>query len=96
MKAYFLIALLAFSPLAPTPAFAAEGFAAEGFNRQQMDDAARAMEEAVQNLTRILSMVLRSIPQFEAPVILPNGDILIRRVHKQQNEENKPVGGSKI
>lgn len=91
MKPYLLIALLAFSPLSISSASAGEGL-----NNPQMDEAARAMEEAAQNLTRVLSMVLRSIPQYETPKILPNGDILIRRVHPQKQEETVPTEGSKI
>ena len=39
--------------------------------------------QVIQDLDRFL----KSIPQYELPVILENGDILIRRIHKQSQPE---------
>lgn len=49
---------------------------------EQLDEAVKAAEEAARNLMNILSLLVRAIPQYEAPVVLDNGDILIRRIHK--------------
>jgi len=82
MKHSLLIALLLFSPLAATAADAPQDPLA--LEDSQIDEATKAMEQAAQNLIHILGLILRSIPQFEAPEFLPNGDILIRRVPKNQ------------
>lgn len=92
MKHTLLIALLMFSPLAAT---AAEGAADGGedplrLDNQQIDEATKAMEQAAQNLINILGLILRSIPQYELPVILSNGDILIKRVPKDEPKDSAP------
>ena len=40
-----------------------------------------------------LELFIQNIPQYEAPEILDNGDIIIRRV--RPNENNAPVENSK-
>ncbi len=44
-----------------------------------IDDAAEAARTAIEKVLQALGAALSSIPQFETPEILPNGDILIRR-----------------
>ncbi|PHS78879.1 MAG: hypothetical protein COB59_04645 [Rhodospirillaceae bacterium] len=78
MKRLMLIAMLT---LAPLSVHAENPLALED---AEIDKATRAMEEAAKNLTNILGLVLRSIPQYEMPVVLPNGDILIKRVQKNE------------
>ena len=51
---------------------------------QQTDEAARAMRDALEKAMRVLDGVLGSIPQYEAPEVLPNGDIIIRRIPQAQ------------
>lgn len=51
---------------------------------QQTDEAARAMREALEKAMRVLDGMLGSIPQYEAPEVLPNGDIIIRRIPQAQ------------
>lgn len=51
---------------------------------QQTDEAARAMRDALEKAMRVLDGVLGSIPQYEAPEVLPNGDIIIRRIPQTQ------------
>jgi len=75
MKRYAFLVFLILSPVT-----AGAENSPNILNDQQIEGATRAMEEVAKNLTDILGIILRSIPQFEAPVILPNGDILIRRV----------------
>lgn len=47
---------------------------------QQADEAARAMRDALERAMRLFDGVLGSIPQYEMPEVLPNGDIIIRRI----------------
>ena len=42
----------------------------------------RAAREAVENIMRALDLFVQSIPQYEAPEVMPNGDIVIRRKPK--------------
>ncbi|MBL4748898.1 MAG: hypothetical protein JKY17_09230 [Magnetovibrio sp.] len=79
MKHYLLVSLLLLSPLSAAAAENDQGI----FGGPKIDDATRAMEEAGRKLVSILGIILHSIPQYETPVILPNGDILIKRVQKQ-------------
>ncbi len=43
------------------------------------DDAAEAAKEALGKIMRSLSGVISSIPQYQMPEVLPNGDIILRR-----------------
>jgi hypothetical protein len=92
MKHTLLIALLMFSPLAATAAEGAADVAEDplGLDNQQIDEATKAMEQAAQNLINTLGLILRSIPQYELPMILPNGDILIKRVPKGEPNDTAP------
>jgi len=47
--------------------------------QEEAERARKLIEEAVGNLIAGLKLVMDSIPQYEAPEILENGDILIRR-----------------
>lgn len=49
------------------------------------DEAAKAAREALDKLMRLLNSAIGNIPQYQAPEVLPNGDIIIRRI------PNKPV-----
>lgn len=51
---------------------------------QQTDEAARAMRDALEKAMRVLDGVVGSIPQYEVPEVLPNGDIIIRRIPQAQ------------
>jgi hypothetical protein len=59
-------------PLMTAPAFADE-----------QDDAMAQAEQAVQNLLLALDLIIASIPQYEMPEIMENGDIIIRRVQPE-------------
>ena len=47
--------------------------------QEEAERARRMIEEALGNLIAGLKLVMDTIPQYEAPEILENGDILIRR-----------------
>ena len=70
-----------------------EFFDPEKFDRQKLsDEARRAVEDflaLVGPLMDRLSIAIEDLPRYEAPVILPNGDILIRR--KRDPEEEAPL-----
>jgi hypothetical protein len=49
-----------------------------------------AQEEAVEGIAKLLQalqLFVKSVPQFSAPEILPNGDIIIRRIHPDKDPE---------
>ncbi len=83
MRHTLTAAILALS-LAGSTAFAADKPTPE----QLLEDGASKILSAIQ-------LLLLAIPQYEAPVILDNGDILIRRVHREPeatSPEDKPKG----
>jgi hypothetical protein len=49
----------------------------------EQDDAMAQAEQAVQNLLLALDLIIASIPQYEMPEIMENGDIIIRRVQPE-------------
>jgi hypothetical protein len=49
-----------------------------------------AQQEAVEGIAKLLQalqLFVKSVPQFSAPEVLPNGDIILRRIHP----ENAPA-----
>ena len=57
----------------------AEDSTLEGAQQQAVED--------IGKLLQALQMFVKSVPQFSAPEVLPNGDIIIRRIHP----ENAPA-----
>ena len=57
---------------------------------QQADEAARAAREAMERAMKVLNGIISSIPQYEPPEVLPNGDIIIRRRPPPQQRERQP------
>ena len=53
---------------------------------QEIDDAAKAAIEAAEHLITAMQMFVDSLPQYAAPEILENGDILIRRLPDKSDE----------
>lgn len=78
LRAAFLVVLLALaSPaVAQTPA-----------PRDGAKEAEEMAREALDKLMRAMSALVKSIPQYEMPETLPNGDIIIRR---KRPDDNKP------
>ena len=70
-------ALLLAGAVALTPAAGAMAQEAE-----QSPEALAA--EGLNKLVSVISLFLQSIPQYETPEILPNGDIIIRRVQPDE------------
>ena len=62
--------------LALTPAVAQD-------QQQSLDEAERMAMDAIARMMDALGLFIDSIPQYEAPEVLPNGDIIIRRIHPE-------------
>ncbi len=45
------------------------------------------MESGMKMILNALEVLLQSIPQYEAPEVLENGDIIIRRVQPKDNNK---------
>ena len=50
-----------------------------------LQDAQREAAEGIGKLLEALQMFVKSVPQYSAPEVLPNGDIIIRRVNPDKN-----------
>lgn len=59
----------------PSPALAEEPSLPE--------EAERLMGEGIASLMQALELLLKTVPQYAAPEMLPNGDIIIRRLQPQ-------------
>ncbi len=55
--------------------------------QDKADQAEQLAGEAVAKLLRALDLMMDNVPQYAAPEVLPNGDIIIRRLHP----EDKPA-----
>ena len=65
-------------------------FLVTGISTNAMSEEKGADELAAEGLEKLinaLSVFMDSIPQFEAPEIMENGDIIIRRKHKDEEIE---------
>ena len=67
------------------------GSVAQAQNRTQplereAEETARAFRDALERAMRLMDNVLGSIPQYQLPEVLPNGDIIIRRIPSPQSE----------
>jgi hypothetical protein len=55
-----------------------------------------AQQEAVEGIAKLLQalqLFVKSVPQFSAPEVLPNGDIILRRIHPENAPAPKPRQG---
>ena len=75
MRNLLLAALIAALP-ATAPA---QGKAPEDF-----------VDETLEGVLDTLRFVLRAIPQYEMPEVLPNGDIIIRRIPSEPKPKPRP------
>jgi hypothetical protein len=72
-----LILVLSF---AATPAFADSA----------TEDAERLATEGLGKILGALDLLMKTIPQYAAPEVQPNGDIIIRRLHPEDAPRNEP------
>ena len=65
---------------------------------QQRDQKEQGLEEtarsAIESLMDVMRTVIDKIPMYEAPVILDNGDILIKRKRPEDAPQPKPPNES--
>lgn len=50
-------------------------------------EAERLAGEALTKMMRALDLLISTVPRYAAPEILPNGDIIIRRLDPQEEDE---------
>ncbi len=55
--------------------------------QQSFDEAERMALDAIARMMDALGLFIDSIPQYEAPEVLPNGDIIIRRINPDGESE---------
>lgn len=55
-----------------------------------LDDVQEEAVEGIAKLLEALQMFVKSVPQFSAPEVLPNGDIIIRRIHPDKKPAPEP------
>jgi hypothetical protein len=49
-----------------------------------LQDAQKQAVEGIGKLLQALQMFVKSVPQYSAPEVLPNGDIILRRVNPEK------------
>ncbi|PIW28561.1 MAG: hypothetical protein COW30_07215 [Rhodospirillales bacterium CG15_BIG_FIL_POST_REV_8_21_14_020_66_15] len=47
------------------------------------------LEEGTKKILRAFELFIKTIPQYEMPEVLPNGDIIIRRKHPPPGKEDE-------
>jgi len=72
----------------PAPAQAQSGQPGPGYGAE---DPKELFEGATRMAMKALELLIKTLPQYDPPVVLKNGDILIRR--KRPNDEQSPPGG---
>jgi hypothetical protein len=50
-----------------------------------MQDAQKQAVEGIGKLLEALQLFVKSVPQYSAPEVLPNGDIILRRVNPEKS-----------
>ena len=86
MRHFLIPCILVAALVAPVPVLAPV-LAHESENPRQAPK--ELLEQATRDMMRIFEMLLQSIPQYQAPEILENGDIIIRRVHPKPRRHNE-------
>lgn len=66
------------APIAPASADSLEDNTAE---------AERLASEALTNMMRALDLLITTVPRYAAPEVLPNGDIIIRRLDPHEDDD---------
>jgi hypothetical protein len=54
-------------------------------------EAERLASEALADMMKALDLLIMTVPRYAAPEILPNGDIIIRRLDPQEEDEEEPI-----
>jgi len=73
------------------PGFAAEEKADPAPEwEEKLEDGQEALKDTLSSLLDMLDGVISAIPQYEAPEVLENGDIIIRRKRPEEDQPKKP------
>lgn len=51
-------------------------------------EAERLLGEGAATMLQALELLLKTVPQYAAPEVMPNGDIIIRRLHPEEDSED--------
>lgn len=81
---FALFTALALTLSAPSPVRAADA------PNPHREEAERLLEDATRKVMRAFELMLMAIPQYAAPEILENGDIIIRRIHPKAEKDQSP------
>lgn len=77
--------------LAPLPAFQGQARAQNAAPAEPQDapdgSPSEMAREGLEQMLRALRLLVQSIPQYELPEVLENGDIIIRRKHPQPGSD---------
>ena len=63
------------------------GVAAADSLQDNKAEAERLANEALTKMMKALDLLISTVPRYAAPEVLPNGDIIIRRLHPESNED---------
>ena len=55
--------------------------------QDKTNEAERLANEAMTKMMRALDLLIMTVPRYAAPEVLPNGDIIIRRLDPLEDEE---------
>jgi hypothetical protein len=55
--------------------------------QENTDEAERLAGEALAKMMRALDLLIMTVPRYAPPEVLPNGDIIIRRLDPQEDED---------
>lgn len=76
--------LLVFATGLSNPAMAAD---------EMESEAERLLGEGLEKMFEGLDLLMKTVPQYSAPEMLPNGDIIIRRIPQGDGEGPHPAPG---
>jgi hypothetical protein len=71
-------------------AFLLAGSPAQAEEPDLSGDAERLASEGLSKILGALGLLMQTIPQYAAPEVQPNGDIIIRRLHPDDAPQQKP------
>ena len=86
------VLILAILTLVPLPVAAAPKQPDAKTEKPAQDKVADALKGSLDTLIKLIDKVVKDVPQYEAPEVLDNGDIIIRRKQKADPPpETSPV-----
>jgi len=65
--------------------------ATQAFTQDPSPSPTEKLEESVETFLSAIKLFLLAIPQYAAPEVLPNGDIIIRRIQPGEQQDQKPA-----